>query len=448
MSCRPQLIRSRLRHALGVLVSLAGLVACSDGTTGPVQPFGSADALASISRGALVLHVDSRAAPDGDGSGRAPFATLGEAVAQANQEGGGTIIVAPGQYEVSRTVRIESPLTITGSNVMTLDAEGWPTGAVAPETETRIIATEQLGGGPLIMVSRTDGSVLTDVTIANVTLEGAAGPGSNLLIVKTQNFTVRDNVFTGPSFAGINTAASSGRVVGNYVTGVGCGICVGAGNSESPSTTAVKGNRVAGTRFGALLLNGSGTDVAEFADQNDVAVMGNDLSDNQGSTGTGFGIRVFIIRRDLGSLNSTQSTGHVRALIKGNRLVHNQIGFIIDAGFPYRRVGTVCDPRTYSGTIDVTLNENTIAGSTVTPSLITFTRVTAALNQSTLSAWQYVHDATYTITDPDGTLTGYWFDHPVRDEFVGPCSATQLPVVLSNHLAYNGTEISNGRIIP
>ena len=39
----------------------------------------------------------------------------------------------------------------------------------------------------------------------------------------------------------------------------------------------------------------------------------------------------------------------------------------------------------------------------------------AALNAATLPQWQYLHGATFTITDREGILADIWIDHPERD---------------------------------
>jgi hypothetical protein len=111
----------------------------------------------------------------------------------------------------------------------------------------------------------------------------------------------------------------------------------------------------------------------------------------------------------------------------------------IDAGFPFRRVGTTCDPRVYSGTFELELRGNTLSGSRFIPALIAFTRNQAALHQFPLDLWQYLHSATYDITDPDGTLADALIDHPEVDPFIGPCPNDAAYELLDNRLIYNGT---------
>jgi hypothetical protein len=298
----------------------------------------------------------------------------------------------------------------------------------------------------MISVGHADLTVLSGVTIADLTLEGVGF--NNIDIIKTQGFTVRNCVITKSGSIGIATHLSSGRISGNYVTGAVAGIIAFAGNSGSPANVEVVGNRSVKNSNGGFLANGSATGIPEFADELNVVVKDNDFSENMATLLNSFGIRIYLIRRDLHVDLDTQETGNVRALIQGNRLFGNRIGISIDAAFPYRRVGSECDTRVYTGTFDITLKGNELTGSLLTPALIAFTRNTAALNQGQLGSWQYLHGATYRIEDPDGTLAGYWLDHPQHDPFLGPCPADATNESLGNTLIYNGEEVPNGRSVP
>jgi hypothetical protein len=108
-------------------------------------------------------------------------------------------------------------------------------------------------------------------------------------------------------------------------------------------------------------------------------------------------------------------------------------------------VGGVCDPRVFSGAIDLELAGNTVTGSLVTPALVTFGRSLAALDPSILPLWQYLHGTTFDISDRDGTLADAWIDHPSTDPYVGPCPADTTHESLGNNLNYNGTALPNGR---
>lgn len=402
-----------------------------------------------------VIHVDDNALSGGDGSAAKPYNTIADAVTLARAVGGDpTIKVEPGRYELASTIRIDIPLDLVGSNVMGIDSNGWPTGVVSPGTETRIVGLAPLGLSPLVLVGRSDGAVMENVNIRSFTFEAGPSGGSDIELKKVQNFSVRGNILTAPfplpkkqtTISGIMPAASSGSIVGNYIAGVGCGACITAGNSGSPASVEFTGNRSVHNLNGGVLLNGSSYGVPEQGDQLDAVVQGNDLSEN--TDANSFGLRIFVIRREL---PDTQSSGNVHALIRGNRIFGNHIGISIDAGFPYRQVKfptpsdpLVCDTRVYTGTFDITLTGNTLSGSLLTAGLISFTRYTATLDPSQQLSWQYLHNATYIINDPQGSLAGYLKDHPSNDPFPPPsyvgtvCAADTTNESLGNTLEYNG----------
>jgi hypothetical protein len=298
---------------------------------------------------------------------------------------------------------------------MEIDADGWPTGNIAPGSETKILSTAALGAATMISVGNPNGPLLSGVTIENLTLDLGPGAGNDLDIAKTQDFLVRGNKINGAAaFIGIFTVGSSGRIVGNYVSGVGCGTCLAGGNANAPAHVEYVGNRATGNRFGGVLLNGAGTGLPETdANLLDVDIQGNDLSGNTASPRFSFGIRIFVVRRDNGAIGASQADGNVVARIQGNRIVGNEIGLSIDAGFPYRQYRSVpapaplaCDTRIYTGSFDLSLRGNLVAGSLLTPALISFTRNSSSFNIATRGNWQYLHGATYTIDDPEGSLAG------------------------------------------
>ena len=127
--------------------------------------------------------------------------------------------------------------------------------------------------------------------------------------------------------------ASSGRVTGNYFSGVGTGAIFNGGYAASPSNVVVTGNRSVENNIGGVLLNGASIDIPELGDQLNATVRDNDLSGNT-SSAQSFGLRVFILRRDLGAPGDSQSSASVKALVRDNRLQGNRIGLLVDAGFP------------------------------------------------------------------------------------------------------------------
>lgn len=394
----------------------------------------------------VVIHADDDAAPGGDGSGLHPYNNLLDAVTAARSTPAAAVVqVAPGDYVVDQPIVIDFPLELRGSTAQVDDPDDpWPTGEVTPGTQTRIFASGALGSRPLIAVGRGDGDVLDGFRISGFVLEGTSS-GNELELTRVQGYRVVNNVFRAPAALGVFATASSGTVTGNHFSGLANGATFAGGYPASPSTVAFRGNRSVRNILGGVVLNGSDTFLPEVGDHLDATLRDNDISDNSPTIITGFGLRVFVIRKDLGRPGDTQSSGNVHAVIQDNRISGNPIGMTIDAGFPFRRVGGICDPRVYSGTLDLSLTGNSVIGSRLTPALLTFTRITAATAPSTLSQWQYLHGASYVISDADGSLAGAWIDHPAVDPFVGPCPADATQEPLENAVVYNGATLPFGR---
>lgn len=428
---------------LPFLVALIALSdACSpdaDHVTAPTELRGSAVVAGNP---ALVIHVDDDAQPGGNGSGALPFANLPAAVDYARTlPGRVTIKVEPGDYALDETLVIDRSIELRGSTEQLGGADSWPSGEIAPRTATRVFASSA-SLPQLVLVDRGDGGVLTDVEVRGFVFEGTA-TGISLLLQRAQGYWIADNVFRAPGNFAMVSVASSGRVSGNHFSGVGTGMIFNGGYPASPSSVVVQNNRAIRNRLGGLLLNGASIGIPELGDAVKAVIRDNDLSENVGNQG--FGLRIFIIRRDLGAPGDGQSSASVYATVEENRISDNRVGIYVDAGFPYRLVDGTCDTRVYSGTMELQFAGNAISGSLLTPALVTFTRSLAALNSSLLSQYQYLHDSRFTISDPKSDLAGMWIDHPAADPFVGPCLHDDDQEPLGNRLLYNGQVLSNGK---
>src|SRR5262249_34306887 len=223
---------------------------------------------------------------------------------------------------------------------------GWPTGATAPGTETRIVGTSALGTSDLVAVGPSGNGILHQVEIRNFTFDSGPARGNDLSFNRTQGYSVHENAFTGGVTAngffnaanGVFSVASSGTIVGNHFSANAAGAGIAAGYPASPSSVEFVGNRLVRNAAGLRLI-GSTVRVTETGDPLDALVRNNDLSENTAASGFSFGLRIFTINRPLGAPGDTQSTGNVRATIQDNRIADNEIGITIDAGFPFREVG-------------------------------------------------------------------------------------------------------------
>jgi hypothetical protein len=403
---------------------------------------GSVDA-AETARSTVVLHVDATALSGGNGSAAAPYTRIPDAVTEARlrflaNAARVKIQIEPGLHQLSETLLLDVPgLELQGSNVTPIDSDGWPAGVVDSGSETRITFDGTFDGGPLIHVVPSGPELnASSVTIANLTVDYNRG-GNAILIERSQGFTVKACFITRASPGGILALASSGTIVGNYITGVGCGACIGGGNASSPANVRIVGNRSMRNVNGGVLLDAGLTGSDDSRDTLSVVVQHNDLSDNTTAPLNSFGIRIFT--SSLGPFRLANDN-HATALIVRNRIHGNRIGVVIDAGFPYRVVDSNVDPRLFRGSLDVNFRDNDVAANLSAPALITFTRNSAALSPTQLSSWKYLQDSSFLISDPQNSLADYWLDHPAFDPIDGR--------TLRNVLTVNGHQIGNDRTIP
>ena len=155
----------------------------------------SALAVPGVTASTAVIVVDDDAAPGGNGSARLPYSKLEDAIAAANASLHPTIVkVRPGEYVLSGPLLIDQSVDLRGSSELIQDGNGWPTGEVGGGTETRIVAANVSGSQSLIVVGRSDATVLENVTIRGFVFQGSIN-GPEVLLSRVQNFQVSANVF-------------------------------------------------------------------------------------------------------------------------------------------------------------------------------------------------------------------------------------------------------------
>jgi hypothetical protein len=392
----------------------------------------------------LTFIVDGSAAPDGDGTSARPFATLADAVAAgrdawtAGNLDGVRINVRAGVYEITDSVEINYPLELRGEGDPGFDPAGLPLGVMVPGTDTRLVA-----GSDASLISVFD---TVDVSIVGFTFDPGSRTttlASSLRVSKVQGFTIQNNVLLG-GFVGLELYASSGTIRANYISGSSCGACIDSGNSAHPARVTVLGNRIVENRASGLLLNGGGSKPADgtFTFLS-ASVRGNDISRQRGNAKTSTGVRIMIVKRDPPDAFA-QADGNVEVDLRDNRIEDNETGVMLDAGFPYRTLAGVCDDRSYTGRIDLSLRDNIVSGNAYSQALIAFTRGSTAINTAQRPQYQYLHGATFTVDDRDRSLAGYLFDHPKDDPYLGSCTGDQTRESLGNTLIVNGEIIPNG----
>jgi hypothetical protein len=408
-----------------------------------------------------VFFVNAAAAANGDGSREHPFARITDALDRARairrlSAEQIDIQVGPGVHVGSYTnikstieplpIRLDvSHLNLIGATEMEKDEGGLPTEVIKSARNTLLNADPPLEGMQSILAVSS-----SSVTVENLSFNAGSGHGGWIVRVdQVQDFSVVNNYVTGgstDSAMGIHVSRSSGRILGNYVTRGGCGICIVADDVSSPAEVMVIGNRSVRNEEGGLaLIGGPNSPPGSLS----ALVCANDLSDNNSQPNSrnanffSFGLRLFLMSN---TDKRTETAGSVKAAVCNNRITNNSAGVVIDAGFAFRTRNATFDPGRYTGSFEVTFSNNQIHQNTRTPTLISFTRFTASNTPTQLNpagntqSFKYVEGSLYNITYYNGELDGYWFDNPETDPIDGR--------VLNNVLRINGNEIRSGRFIP
>jgi len=419
------------------------------------------------------LYVDSNASGTGNGSVSSPYARITDAVAQARQLRRSatiplgeriTIHIAPGTYLGSKTTSVlaRNPrfevlpillnvpnLTLSGSTILNEDPGGLPNG-VRPGTET-LLATEDHYNDQsksIVLLSRTtDGMVGDNVTVSGLSLgylNGRYQVDSAIIVDRVSNFVIRQNFITG-AWAGIYSARASGSIAGNLITEGDWGVVAKGGSRVHPSQYVITGNRVLRHPHNGILVEASGVTpqidvgantltleslpLAEVRDDppftNDATVTGNDSSDNGYS-----GLRVFLYSPPIKPIVPMLPVSpHVTVTASGNTFSRNgAYGVVMDGNLALRSIKS---PLT--GVISGEFSDNLLEANVRGPAFFSFTSFFVWCCGSSLKDVKYIQDATFRVTDVDGELAGFEYDHPVTDPYDG--------TLLNNTLIVNGTVI-------
>ena len=219
---------------------------------------------------------------------------------------------------------------------------------------------------------------------------------------------------------GVDLRASGATVEQNYARRLGntCGFCI-----AGPGSYTVSGNRILDGGFVGLflapvavlpnfpmVLNPSGIVVAPYSAPTDAAdtatVSNNDISGHVRTNGFGIGIRLLTFT-SKDALNTAQS-GLIR--LDGNRLYRNDLALSVDANTPLPAPNMPPVSPTVPGNIDVVLRGNALGPSCRNNLLVSFTRFSHTLSNTTQS---FLTNSTYTLSLGGDTLwSNAWYDNP------------------------------------
>ncbi len=287
------------------------------------------------------IHVDPNADPLGlpkpDGSKKAPFPTLKEAVcaARARLPAATVIRVAPGTLHDVYPVVLDVPgLHVAGSTTLARDARGLATHPLAGES--RLEFSLAVSTSPQFLKVLAD-----DVRISGLSLDGiASANGTHLIFIDGKNDIDGGGAIEGFAIEGcfltrgnLNTRLASGKIHGNLMTAglIGAQIC--GGPAECPPRVVLSENRFAGHgRNGAHILGSQGSLVPPAfpagAGALEVAVRGNDFSGNgakpalfNGLPQFGCGLQFFINDFRTGDQNAD---ARIEAHVHDNSFDDNQ----------------------------------------------------------------------------------------------------------------------------
>jgi hypothetical protein len=302
--------------------------------------------------------------------------------------------------------------------------------------------------------------------VTDAQAQGQPGvPGFLIYVDRVSDFSIHHNLARNGN--GLGTRLASGTLeanlcIDNYPNpppgGSGSpGIFISGGSMAHPASVALQRNRSTQNAGGASVfpvanlvqLNlGANTlmleplqmsyDINNPEDQQNIpdslvaTIEGNDFSDN-----TFFGLNCSLNPPfPYTTVDTTQPiTGTLKVNIRNNGLNRNgHYGIIVMPAFANRS-----EPRQLTGTIEGTVENNALMDNGRNASVFSFTNwvASAGLPGFSRQDFKYVQQSTFQVTDRNGELAGFDYDHPLSDPFDGS------PVV-GNTLIYNDEVQPNG----
>jgi hypothetical protein len=439
------------------------------------------------------LYVDAAAKENGDGSREHPFWRITDGVVAArtlrrqHHRQRITLHVLPGTYVGSYDVghlendpRLEvlpiilnvSNLSLEGRTEFDEDADGLPTGNYPLESETLLTIEVcdphclMRGRGLLVIGRTTDGMAGNRVSVSGFVMDGqvpgtATEGGFDIYADRVSDFSIHHNLLRHADQA-TQTRLASGTLEANFINAnTNVGIWITGGSMVHRASVAARRNRSTQSVKGAslfalanfaqlqvganpLMLEALQTiyDIDNPEDQQNIPnrleanIEGNDISHN-----SNFGLAPggLYPTSSYNTADATQPiTGSLNVTVRDNRLNRNgNYGIISNAGNVSRS-----NPRQFTGIFELTFERNALIGNGRNTSEFGFVNGMASAGEVSRENFKYMQESTIQVTDLDGELAGFDYDHLLNDPF------DDSPVV-GNVLLYNGEVQPNGiRIAP
>jgi hypothetical protein len=460
-----------------ILTSIRAVLCCGIALCAAAPRPGHAQSVATATLSPTTVYVDCAAISRGNGSTAHPYWRITDALDKARALWRAsprpiTIRVAPGicsgNFETQPTDQTTRPpellplvlnvpdLTLHGAGVMEY-AEGFPVAARAGTATTVTVDTPHLGdydNAVIYVGPTTDGSRADGTIVEGLVIDDAGNSWHGLVISRTHNITVRNNVVEHVNFNAMSSSDSSGRIIGNVVHDGAPGMFIAAGTNANPSRLYIGGNSATmNAEVGVIL---SGTSVAtdtldmganplqelpypinptanQMGNHIDVELAANDVSNNP------VGLRFMMLGADQ---YPYVQTGNISASVHDNRFIDNsEYPLVVDQGFVFRSTSSYwTDPNPdpanfpegylaflaapfithgpfdgpFSANVSAIFEDNVWKNPTVAPSapaLLTFSYIdvylpaTGAPDPSLVPVYTYMRNSRLNFVDHDGLFS-------------------------------------------
>jgi hypothetical protein len=404
------------------------------------------------------LYVDAAAGPNGDGSKRHPYDTIGEAVAAASA--GTTIHVAEGTYrEDLKTVFLKPDVRLKGSTVLHLDERGLPTGKTDHAAIVKPPATGVPKNGAIFQI-QAENVVITGLVIDGTS--NSAMPAGSLISVDgaqgpADGFRIQGNAFLNAKSLNAGTAVlvrlAAGTIRGNSIARQSVGAHIYSLSSDSRKRVLFEGNRMEKNFIAGALFYGSvgsrrapafkDLGVQDVEGLLRVTIRGNDFLENGGdpseypSNNPSTGLH-FLLNDD--SQSNPVLGARIVALVRENTFTDNVWYGIV--------VGQRIDPnqRLIGYAFEGTFERNRYRGNGLNAAAFCFRHIVVSHGAGS-KHFRYGRGSTITIRAADDPLSriAFDYDHPAVDcdphDYLNPTEHEDPGPPLRNRLIFNGTPV-------